>query len=107
VGLRRRVTAAQVTGALETVGVPGLTDRLVRTLSAGQKRRVALAALTLFAAPLWLLDEPTTHLDAGGHRLVTQLIEQHVRAGGVAVAAVHHEISVSAQLVRRLELSAT
>jgi heme exporter protein A len=107
VGLRRRLTTPQVAGALETVGVPGLADRLVRTLSAGQKRRVALAALALFAAPLWLLDEPTTHLDAGGHRLVAQLIEQHVRAGGMAIAAVHHEIAVSAQLVRRLELSTT
>jgi heme exporter protein A len=106
VGLRRRVTAPQVASALETVGVPGFADRLVRTLSAGQKRRVALAALALFAAPLWLLDEPTTHLDASGQRLVAQLIEQHVRAGGIAIAAVHHEISVSTQLVRRLELSA-
>ena len=107
VGLRRQVSARQVASALETVGVPGLAERLVRTLSAGQKRRVALAALALFAAPLWLLDEPTTHLDASGHHLVAQLIEQHVRAGGLAIAAVHQEISVSPQLVRRLELSAT
>jgi len=107
VGLRRRLTAPRVTDALESVGAPGLAERLVRTLSAGQKRRVALAALVLFAAPLWLLDEPTTNLDTEGQRLVAALIEQHARAGGLTVAAVHHEISVTPQLVRRLELSAT
>ena len=42
----------------------------VRTLSAGQKRRVALAGLVLMAAPLWLLDEPTTNLDRQGQELV-------------------------------------
>jgi heme exporter protein A len=107
VGLRRRLTTPQVAGTLDSVGAPGLADRLVRTLSAGQKRRVALAALLLFSAPLWLLDEPTTNLDAEGQKLVAQLIERHTRAGGVAVAAIHHEIAVSTQLVRRLELSAT
>jgi heme exporter protein A len=105
VGLRRRLRAPQIASTLETVGVPGLADRLVRTLSAGQRRRVALAGLLLLAAPLWLLDEPTTHLDVGGQQLVGQLIEQHVRAGGLAVTAVHHEIAVSPEHVRRLELS--
>lgn len=105
VGLRRRVRMPQVAHALESVGVPGLSDRLVRTLSAGQRRRVALAGLLLLASPLWVLDEPTTHLDVGGQQLVGQLIEQHVRAGGLAVTAVHHEIAVAAGLVRRLELT--
>ncbi|MGH8260240.1 MAG: cytochrome c biogenesis heme-transporting ATPase CcmA [Steroidobacteraceae bacterium] len=104
VGLRRRVRTPQIESALESVGVPGLGDRLVRTLSAGQRRRVALAGLLLLAAPLWLLDEPTTHLDTGGQRLVGQLIEHHVRAGGLAVTAVHHDIAVSPEHVRRLEL---
>ncbi len=107
VGLRRRLSAPQVAGALQSVGAPGLADRLVRTLSAGQRRRVALAALALFAAPLWLLDEPTTNLDTEGQRLVGQLLEQHVRAGGLAIVAAHQEIAVSPQLVRRLQLSAT
>lgn len=105
VGLRRRVGAEQIAATLESVGAPGLAERLVRTLSAGQRRRVALAGLLLLAAPLWLLDEPTTHLDAGGQQLVSQLIEQHVRAGGLAITAVHHEIAVSPTHVRRLELS--
>ncbi len=105
VGLRRRVMPPRIASTLESVGAPGLADRLVRTLSAGQRRRVALAGLLLLAAPLWLLDEPTTHLDVGGQQLVGQLIEQHVRAGGLAVTAVHHEIAVSPDRVRRLELA--
>jgi heme exporter protein A len=107
VGLRHRVSASQLASTLEAVGVPGLADRLVRTLSAGQRRRVALAALVLLAAPVWLLDEPTTNLDAEGQALVGQLLEQHARTGGLTVVAVHHEIAVNPQLVRRLELSAT
>jgi heme exporter protein A len=105
VGLRRRVKPPEIEGALESVGAPGLGDRFVRTLSAGQRRRVAIAGVLLLAAPIWLLDEPTTHLDASGQQLVGRLIEQHVRAGGLAVTAVHHEIAVSPERVRRLELA--
>lgn len=105
VGLRRRLEESEAAGALDAVGVPGLARELVRTLSAGQKRRVALAGLSLLCAPLWLLDEPTTNLDTEGQRLVGRLIEQHVLSGGLAVAAVHHDIFVSPQHLRRLELS--
>jgi heme exporter protein A len=57
--------------------------------------------------PLWLLDEPTTNLDSEGQRLVGALIDEHLQAGGVAIAAVHHELAVSggAQSARRLELT--
>jgi len=105
VGLRHRVAPQRVASTLESVGVPGLADRLVRTLSAGQRRRVALAALLLLAVPLWLLDEPTTNLDAEGQRLVTSLIEQQASTGGIVVAAVHHELSIGAHRLRRLELT--
>jgi len=105
VGLRRRLSTPEIATTLDSVGVPGLGDRLVRTLSAGQRRRVAIAGVLLLAAPIWLLDEPTTHLDPSGQQLVGRLIEQHVRAGGLAVTAVHHEIAVSPERVRRLELS--
>jgi heme exporter protein A len=58
------------------------------------------------AAPLWLLDEPTTNLDAEGQHLVGTLIEEHLARGGLTVAAIHHELAVSAAHLRRLELSA-
>jgi heme exporter protein A len=57
------------------------------------------------AAPLWLLDEPTTNLDSEGQRLVGTLIEEHLARGGLAVAAIHHDLAVSSALIRRLELS--
>ncbi len=104
VGVRRRVSKRELDGALDRVGAGHWADRPVRTLSAGQKRRVALAGLILMAVPLWLLDEPTTNLDADGQKLVGRLIDEHLAAGGLAVAAVHHELIVSAAGLRRLEL---
>ena len=104
VGVRRPVPADRLHGALEVVGVPHVGERLVRTLSAGQRRRVALAGLMLLGAPLWLLDEPTTNLDADGQQLVARLIERHIAAGGLVVAAVHQELAVTTPGLTRLEL---
>lgn len=105
IGVRRTLAAAELSDALARVGGVEWADRPVRTLSAGQKRRAALAGLILYAVPLWLLDEPTTNLDAAGQRLVGELIDEHLAAGGLAMAAVHHELTVSAHRVRRLELA--
>ena len=104
VGVRRRYARAELDGAIERVGGQRWSDRPVRTLSAGQKRRVALAGLLLMAVPLWLLDEPTTNLDVEGQRLVGTLIDEHLAAGGLAMAAVHHPLAVSERGLRRLEL---
>ncbi|HTY51294.1 MAG TPA: heme ABC exporter ATP-binding protein CcmA [Steroidobacteraceae bacterium] len=104
VGLRQPVTPSALREALSTVGVAQVAGRLVRTLSAGQRRRVALAAVLLVAAPLWLLDEPTTNLDADGQALVGRLIDAHVAGGGLAVAAVHHPLQVGPGRLRQLEL---
>ena len=90
--------------ALARVGAESFADRLVRTLSAGQRRRVALAGLALCIVPLWLLDEPATNLDAEGQRLVGTLIAEQLARGGLAVAAVHHELPVEPAQVRSLEL---
>jgi heme exporter protein A len=106
VGVRRRLGRQDLDSALERVGAGHWGDRPVRTLSAGQKRRAALAGLTLMRVPLWFLDEPTTNLDAEGQKLVGALIEEHLQAGGIALAAVHHEIAVSAAgRLRRMELT--
>ncbi|HEX5207483.1 MAG TPA: cytochrome c biogenesis heme-transporting ATPase CcmA [Steroidobacteraceae bacterium] len=106
VGVRRLLADEELENALQRVGAEQWADRAVRTLSAGQKRRAALAALTLMRVPLWLLDEPTTNLDAEGQKLVGALIAEHLQAGGIALAAVHHELAVSeAQGLQRLELT--
>jgi heme exporter protein A len=106
VGVRRHLGKKELDRALERVGGEQWADRQVRTLSAGQKRRAALAGLTLMRVPLWLLDEPTTNLDAEGQKLVGALIDEHLQAGGLALAAVHHELAVSKpDGLQRMELT--
>lgn len=105
VGVRRKLQTAEIDRELERVGAEQLLMRQIRTLSAGQKRRVALAGLLLMAAPLWLLDEPTTNLDLDGQKLVGVLIEGHLSQGGLVVAAIHHELAIAGSYVRRLQLS--
>lgn len=104
VGMRRRAPHTMLEAALHRVGAAGWSERPARTLSAGQKRRVALAALSLVMVPLWLLDEPTTNLDGEGQQLVGTLIEEQLARGGMVMAATHHELPVSASRVQRLEL---
>ncbi|MGC1729323.1 MAG: cytochrome c biogenesis heme-transporting ATPase CcmA [Steroidobacteraceae bacterium] len=104
IGVRQPVQRRALEAALERVGAGRWSSRPVRTLSAGQRRRVALAALALLAAPLWLLDEPTTNLDADGQQLVGTLIEEQLARGGLVVAAGHHELRVDTARLRSLEL---
>jgi heme exporter protein A len=104
VGVRRRVASSEVRSALENVDAAKWADQSVRTLSAGQRRRVALAGLSLLEAPLWLLDEPTTNLDADGQRLVSRLIEAHLGRGGMAIVALHHDLSIAPARLGRLDL---
>jgi heme exporter protein A len=77
----------------------------VRTLSAGQKRRVALAGLALMFAPLWLLDEPTTNLDAEGQQVVGALMVEQVARGGAIVVATHQQLPAAVRTARVLELA--
>ena len=79
-------------------------DRAVRMLSAGQRRRVALAGVLLANAVLWLLDEPTTNLDADGQQLVRDLISEQLARDGIVVAAVHHSLALPADSSLPLEL---
>jgi heme exporter protein A len=106
IGMRRRVDTAAIHDALVRTGAGDFATRPVRTLSAGQRRRVALSGLVLAAAPLWLLDEPTTNLDSGGQELVAALLDAHLAAGGLAIAAVHHRLAIEPARVRELNLVA-
>jgi len=106
VGIRRAVSPAEIEVALTRTGALPFADRAVRTLSAGQRRRVALAGVLLTGAVLWLLDEPTTNLDADGQQLVAELIGEHLAGDGLVVAAVHHALPLPPGKVLPLELGA-
>ena len=104
-GLRERLTDADIDGALERVGILSRGDLAARSLSAGQKRRLALARLLLSGAILWILDEPVTNLDVAGVDLVEDLVREHVGRGGLALAAAHQRLLDDEPFLRRLELS--
>jgi heme exporter protein A len=105
VGIKRRVSPAELRDALRHTGVPHCADLPARVLSAGQRRRVAMARVLAMRASLWLLDEPFTNLDAQGTELVSRLLRSHVLQGGLAVVVAHHELTLECPL-RRLELNA-
>jgi heme exporter protein A len=99
-----------VAAALEALGLAPLAALPVRVLSAGQRRRLALARLALGLpagggpprAPLWLLDEPTTGLDAASVERFGALLARHRAAGGLVVAATHLPLPLPGAVVLRL-----
>lgn len=91
-------------GALLGVGLGGYEDVPVRQLSAGQKKRVALARLLLVPAMLWLLDEPYANLDREGIELVNRVLEQHARRGGAALITSHGAYAYTSGMPRRIRL---
>src|SRR5271155_5779004 len=86
--------------ALGRLGLAHVADFPVRALSAGQQRRVALARLLVARRPLWLLDEPTTALDAAAQSLFAGVMREHLEAGGLIIAATHAPLGVAARTLR-------
>ncbi len=78
--------------ALAQVGLQGYEDQPAHQLSAGQKRRVALARLLITHKPFWLLDEPFTALDKAAVAALEQRMVAHTRAGGAVVLISHHAL---------------
>ena len=91
---RAKPGARGESAALERVGLARLADLPSQYLSAGQRRRLALARLIVSARPLWLLDEPLAALDAAGKRLAAELIADHCAGGGIVIAATHEALNV-------------
>lgn len=83
------VGSPAVDQALDQLNFTAARDLPCHALSAGQQRRVALAALVLRQARLWLLDEPLTALDSDGVQLIEALLAQHLSAGGLVVFSSH------------------
>jgi heme exporter protein A len=92
----------RVPEALAALGLENLAELPARMLSAGQKRRLALARLALTAAPLWLLDEPTLGLDTASIERFGTLLTGHRDRGGLVVAATHIPLPIAGTQELRL-----
>ncbi len=98
---------ASLQSALQRLGIAQRRHAMVRTLSQGQRRRVALARLALSAAaPLWLLDEPFDALDADGIDALNAVIGGHALAGGCVLLTSHQALSIRQPLPAVLDLEA-
>jgi heme exporter protein A len=87
--------------AIDRMALSALADVAGRFLSAGEKRRLALARLLVRNAPLWLLDEPTVGLDSGAQDIFESLLADHCAGGGMVVLSTHTPIRLEpAQEVR-------
>jgi len=98
----RAFDKARATALLERLGLGRCLDLPCRVLSFGQRRRVALAALLLAGARLWILDEPLTGLDVHAVALMEGLIRDHLAGGGLVVATTHQALNLEGLPVQRL-----
>lgn len=97
-------TTTQIQEVLARFGVRGRDQQLVRHLSQGQKRRVALSRLALSPARLWVLDEPFVAMDETGVRMLADLIATHLTVGGMAVLTSHQQVAIGSMPAQLLEL---
>ena len=91
--------AAGASAAAEALGLVPLLGLAVRHLSAGQRRRLAMARLIASPRALWLLDEPFAPLDALHRTRLGELMTAHLAGGGLVVAAVHDPLPIAARTV--------
>ncbi|MFL5297134.1 MAG: heme ABC exporter ATP-binding protein CcmA [Phenylobacterium sp.] len=92
-------TGAATDAAVEALGLSALLGLEVRRLSAGQRRRLALARLVAAPRRLWLLDEPLSPLDAGWRTRFGEMMAAHLAGGGLILAAVHDPLPIPAKVL--------
>lgn len=100
----RQQSAGDAESVYVRLGIERLRKLPLRSLSAGQQRRVALARLLLNDAVLWILDEPFTALDMAAVDLLQQVIRAHLDKGGMVVLTTHQEVPLTSGQVKRLKL---
>lgn len=88
---------------LEKLGLDHTRQMPAAYLSAGQTRRLALARLFVCPRPIWLMDEPASALDATSEALLIGLMQAHLTAGGLIIAATHSPLALSPSQDLRLE----
>jgi len=94
--------SSDIDDVLARLSISRLKKLPLRSLSAGQQRRVALARMLLAGAELWLMDEPFTNLDRDGRSMVESLVTDHLRSGGLCMMAAHQDVNVDAPIERVL-----
>jgi heme exporter protein A len=95
--------SSDIRPALATVGLDELADLPAAYLSAGQRRRLSIARLLAVKRPIWLLDEPTSTLDAAAQSRLTALMRTHLAEGGIVMAATHGPIGLGGAKELRLD----
>ena len=90
----RPQSTADFDDTLKQLNLSRLRRLPMRSLSAGQQRRVALARMLMSSATLWMMDEPVSNLDSEGRELAIHLLGKHLRNGGMAIVATHQDIKL-------------
>ena len=104
VSVHRSVADEELLRGLERVQIAGCANLPVRAMSAGQKRRLAIARVLLCETELWILDEPITNLDTAGISLFEECIAVHLNRGGMVLTAAHQLLLQGHPNVGTLEL---
>lgn len=96
---------SSITHVLSQFQLIDFKNKIARNLSAGQKRRVALAKLFLIPKKIWILDEPLTALDAETQTFFLTALENHLQQGGIAIISSHHTMTLHNANIKNLRLA--
>lgn len=103
--LSHSVSGQAIEEALNTLGLAEFMDTPAYSLSAGQKRRIALARLLLSPAKIWILDEPFTAIDQKGIESLEAVLIQHSKRGGTVILTSHHRFAPEYDRFKVLDLT--
>jgi heme exporter protein A len=101
----RDFLGGEASDAEKSLTAVGLDHLPAAYLSAGQRRRLSIARLLAMRRPIWLLDEPTSALDSAGQTMFAGLMADHLKRGGLIVAATHAPLGIAANELRMGEPS--